>query len=82
MNISRRTTLHRRTEMGDPLLIRVDLIRARFDPRETVLVQPGDIIYMNPDSGWYSRRLFDKVVTQLILVPYNQVLAKAIFGVN
>ena len=55
-------TVHRTQADGMPLLIRVDLIRARTDPQEMVFVQPGDIIYLNPDSWWYSRRLFDHLL--------------------
>ncbi|MFG0335374.1 MAG: polysaccharide biosynthesis/export family protein, partial [Maioricimonas sp. JB049] len=51
-------TVHRVQPNGLPLLVHVDLIRARSNPRETVLVQPGDIIYLNPDNWWYGRRLF------------------------
>ncbi len=59
-------TLHRVGPDGMPLLILVDLIAARSDPRETLLVQPGDIIYLNPDSAWYTRRMLDKVVNQAL----------------
>ena len=55
-------TVHRTMPEGTPLLIRVDLIKARTDPEETVFVQPGDIIYLNPDAWWYSRRLFDHLI--------------------
>jgi len=42
-------TVQRNREFEKPLLIHVDLIRARYDARETVIVIPGDIIYLNPD---------------------------------
>lgn len=63
-------TVHRIMPDGRPMLILVDLIAARYDPRETVLVEPGDIIYLNPDSAWYFRRLFDRVISDLLLLPY------------
>lgn len=59
-------TLHRVAPDGTPMLILVDLIAARSDRRETLLVQPGDIIYLNPDSAWYTRRLLDKVINQAL----------------
>jgi protein involved in polysaccharide export with SLBB domain len=55
-------TLHRVRPDGSPLLIVVDLIAARHDPLENVLVEPGDIIYLNPDSWWYLRRTFDQII--------------------
>ncbi|HIE97082.1 MAG TPA: hypothetical protein EYQ63_08715 [Fuerstia sp.] len=55
-------TLHRVRPDGIPLLIRIDLIEARHDPRENILVQAGDIIYLNPDPWWYMRRTFDLVI--------------------
>ncbi|WP_164100517.1 polysaccharide biosynthesis/export family protein [Candidatus Laterigemmans baculatus] len=63
-------TVHRTMPDGRPMLILVDLIAARYDPRETVLVEPGDIIYLNPDSAWYFRRLFDRLVDDLLIIPY------------
>ena len=63
-------TVHRVAPNGQPLLIYVDLIQARYDARETVLVAPGDIIYLNPDGPWWFRRTFDRVVDSLILLPY------------
>lgn len=59
-------TVHRIGPDGLPLLIRIDLIEARGDPRENLLVQPGDIIYLNPDAAWYTRRLLDKVINQAL----------------
>jgi protein involved in polysaccharide export with SLBB domain len=64
-------TVHRTTPDGHPLLIHVDLIKARYDRRETVMVQAGDIIYLNPDCHWWCRRTFDRIVADLILIPYN-----------
>jgi hypothetical protein len=69
-------TVHRMTHEGAPLLIHVDLIKARFDSKETVLVQPGDIIYLNPDFNWYFRRTFDRIVADLILLPYNKLVGR------
>lgn len=63
-------TVHRTTANGRPLLIHVDLIEARYDPRATVLVEAGDIIYLNPDSSWYFRHLFERIVDDIILFPY------------
>jgi len=59
-------TVHRTKPDGMPLLVTVDLIEARADPRETILVQPGDIIYLNPDGWWYSRYLFDRIVDRAL----------------
>ena len=58
-------TVHRNQPQGPPLLIIVDLIKARYDERETVLVQPGDIIYVNPDSCWWMRRQWDRIFPEL-----------------
>lgn len=55
-------TVHRVQPDGRPLLVHVDLIRARTDARENILIQPGDIVYLNPDCWWYSRRLVDRVI--------------------
>lgn len=59
-------TVHRTKPDGMPLLVTVDLIKARADPRETILVQPGDIIYLNPDGWWYSRYMFDRIVDRAL----------------
>ena len=59
-------TVHRTQPDGMPLLIKVNLIKARYNPQETVLVQPGDIIYLNPDASWYSRRLFDRLIDNTV----------------
>jgi protein involved in polysaccharide export with SLBB domain len=66
-------TVHRVGPDGRPMLIHVDLIAARYDPRETVLVRAGDIIYLNPDAAWWWRRTIDRVVPELILVPYRKI---------
>lgn len=71
-------TVHRICPNGEPMLIKVDLIKARFDRKETVMVQPGDIIYINPDSSWWMRRTFDRIVPELLLIPYGQAMIKAI----
>lgn len=55
-------TVHRKLADGTPLLVTVDLIKARYDRRETILVQPEDIIYLNPDAAWWSRRTFNAIV--------------------
>lgn len=69
-------TVHRVGPNGCPLLIHVDLIKARYDARETVLVQAGDIIYLNPDGAWWFRRTFDRVVDSLILIPYAKAVGR------
>ena len=71
-------TVQRTTPLKDPILIRVDLIKARSDRRETVMVQPGDIIYLNPDAHWWMRRELDRIADELILLPYAQLMIKAI----
>jgi polysaccharide export outer membrane protein len=58
-------TVHRTRPDGTPLLVIVDLIKARYDRQETILVQPGDIIYLNPDCAWWSRRTFDRIIPSL-----------------
>lgn len=69
-------TVHRTMPDGRPFLIKVDLIRARYDQRETVLVQAGDIIYLNPDSAWWFRRTFDRVIVDLIVLPYAKLIGR------
>ncbi len=64
-------TVHRRLPDGESLLVRVDLIEARYDRRETILLQPGDIVYLNPDGAWWSRRFFDKVAPNMFLLPWR-----------
>jgi protein involved in polysaccharide export with SLBB domain len=59
-------TVHRTGPDGEPLLLRVDLIKARYDRRENLLVQAGDIIYLNPDLAWYGRRVWDKAVGDML----------------
>ena len=65
-------TVHRTLPCGDPLLINVDLIKARFDRRENVNVLPGDIIYLNPDGHWYFRRTLDRIIPQVFTIPYQR----------
>jgi polysaccharide export outer membrane protein len=67
-------TVHRILPDGDPMLIRVNLIKARYDRRETVLVQAGDIIYLNPDLPWWLRRTFDRVVGELIISGFQRAI--------
>jgi len=71
-------TVHRTCPNGEPMLIHVDLIKARFSRKETVMVQPGDIVYVNPDASWWMRRTFDRIVPELLLIPYAQSMIKAI----
>jgi len=63
-------TVHRTLPNGQPFLIAVDLIAARYDRNENIFVQPGDIIYLNPDAAWWFRRTFDRVLGDLIVIPY------------
>ena len=67
-------TVHRSVPGAPPMLIRVDLIAARYDWNENVYVQPGDIIYLNPDCWWWSRRTFDRIVPDLLLAPYREAM--------
>lgn len=69
-------TVHRMNPYGAPMLIHVDLIKARYDSRETVLVQPGDIIYLNPDHSWYFRRTLDRIVPDLLTIPYLKAIGR------
>jgi len=66
-------TVQRNQEFDKPLLIHVDLIKARYDARETVIVMPGDIIYLNPDQSWWIRRTLDRIIPDLIRFPYAQL---------
>lgn len=68
-------TVHRRGPHGESLLILVDLIDARTDARENVLVQPGDIIYLNPDAPWYFRRVFDQVIVRALGVAIGRAIS-------
>ncbi len=52
-------TVHRTMSDGRPLLVKVDLIAARYDARESIMVEPGDIVYLNPDSAWWLRHTID-----------------------
>jgi hypothetical protein len=65
-------TVHRSIHCGSPLLVRVDLIKARYDWNENIYVQPGDIIYLNPDPAWWMRRTFDRIVPDLFTIPYGE----------
>ena len=67
-------TLQRTMPDGEPLLIHVDLIKARSSRQETVLVQPGDIIYLNPDAPWWWRRTFDRLIPIFVDIPLRSVL--------
>lgn len=64
-------TVHRTMPDGSPLLIRVDLIKARCNPKENVLIWPGDIVYLNPDGWWWFRRTLDRVIPEIFTVPYS-----------
>lgn len=69
-------TVHRTGSDGNPLLIRVDLIAARFDRSENIMVLPGDIIYLNPDPAWWLRRTLDRVLPTIITAPYTELMQK------
>lgn len=71
-------TVHRRNAAGEPMLIRVDLIAARYDRKESIMVLPGDIIYLNPDPAWWLRRTFDRIVPQLFTSPYSELMQRVI----
>jgi protein involved in polysaccharide export with SLBB domain len=58
---------------GTPFVILVDLIRARYDRRETVLIQPGDIVYLNPDYAWWGRRTFDALIRSIVQIRLTHV---------
>ena len=64
-------TVHRTMPDGCPMLIRVDLIKARCNPKENVLIRAGDIVYLNPDGWWWFRRTFDRVIPELFTIPYS-----------
>lgn len=66
-------TVQRAGPDSQPLLIHVDLIAARYDNRETVLVQPGDIIYLNPDHQWWMRRFIDQTLIEAFRTPYAKL---------
>lgn len=73
-------TLHRLMPDGSPMLILVDLIEARCNPHATVLVEPGDIIYLNPDPAWYLRRTVDRIIPDILLNPYGFWMRRSILG--
>ena len=73
-------TVHRMVPGESPMTIRVDLMTARYDWNENLYVQPGDIIYLNPDSAWYFRRTLDRIVPALLTVPYARAMRGWIFG--
>lgn len=69
-------TVHRTQPDGTPMLIHVDLIAARFDKKENIMVQGGDIIYLNPDASWWFRRTFDRVIPTIITTPYVESMER------
>ena len=69
-------TVHRTLPGETPLLVHVDLIAARYNWNENIYVQPGDIIYLNPDASWWCRRLFDRIVPDLITIPYRSAMER------
>lgn len=69
-------TVHRSVPGACPMLIRVDLIAARYCWNESVYVQPGDIIYLNPDAAWWTRRTLDRIVPDLLTIPYGEAMLR------
>lgn len=69
-------TVHRTLVDGTPMLIHVDLIAARFDRLENIMVQAGDIIYLNPDAQWWFRRTLDRVIPTLLTSPYTEAMER------
>jgi protein involved in polysaccharide export with SLBB domain len=67
-------TVHRQVPGCPPMLITVDLIDARYNWRENVYVQPGDILYLNPDGPWWFRRTFDRIIPVLLTAPYIEAM--------
>lgn len=67
-------TLHRSQLGRSPMLVHIDLIKARYDWNENMYVEPGDIIYLNPDAAWWMRRTFDQIVPELLLSPYREAM--------
>jgi len=65
-------TVHRSVSGAPPMLIHVDLIAARYEWKENLYVQPGDIIYLNPDAAWWMRRTFDRIIPDLLTIPYAE----------
>jgi protein involved in polysaccharide export with SLBB domain len=72
-------TVHRTIPGQPPMMIRVDLMAARYDWNENLYVEPGDIIYLNPDAAWWFRRTLDRVVPALLTVPYARAMRGWIF---
>jgi polysaccharide biosynthesis/export protein len=69
-------TVHRTRLDGRPMLIRVDLIAARHSRAENIMVEPGDIIYLNPDAAWWCRRTFDRIVPAVFTAPYLEAMQR------
>lgn len=56
-------TVLRKTHNGGQLTIRVDLNRALRDPRERILVQPGDILLLQETPGEATARYLTQTIT-------------------
>ncbi|MGM0490035.1 MAG: polysaccharide biosynthesis/export family protein [Planctomycetota bacterium] len=67
-------TVHRSIPGQSPLLIKVDLIAARYDWQENVYVEAGDILYLDPDMAWWWRRMFDRIAPDLFTIPYRATM--------
>jgi hypothetical protein len=51
-------------------------MKARYSWQENIYVQPGDIIYLNPDPAWWWRRTFDRVLPELLTAPYREAMGR------
>ena len=56
-------TVIRRTPNGGQIPISVDLNRALQDPRERILVQPGDVLILQESAGEAMVRYFHDIFT-------------------
>jgi protein involved in polysaccharide export with SLBB domain len=65
-------TLIRRTPKGGQITIRVDLNRAAQDPRERVLVQPGDFLILQESLG----ESFTRYMTQTLRFTFASTLLR------
>jgi hypothetical protein len=65
-------TVIRRTPKGGQITIRVDLNRAAQDPRERVLVQPGDFLILQESLG----ESFTRYITQNLRFTFASTLLR------
>ncbi len=64
-------TVNRMGGDGEPMVIRVDLIKARYWREENILVEAGDIIYLNPDLPWWFRRTLDRFLPNFMNLTFS-----------